>query len=109
MPVNVPNRYRNWCFTLNNPTEDEMKRMIPLPSQPEPEPFHRDVRYLKFQLEKGANGTPHFQGVLHMNGQKRLSSMKTLLPRAHLEPCRNLKASIAYCEKEDTRLEGPWD
>ncbi len=31
------------------------------------------------------------------------------MPRAHIEKVSNIDASLAYVQKEDTRLEGPWE
>lgn len=30
------------------------------------------------------------------------------MPGAHIEICRDVEASIKYCSKEDTRIDGPW-
>lgn len=91
---------RNWCFTLNNPTEEE--RSILLPNLPP------GAKFVKFQLEKGDSGTPHYQGLIIMKNACRLSSMKSLLTRAHWEPMKSLKGSLAYVEKMDSRIDGPW-
>lgn len=50
---------RRWTFTLNNPGAGE-----------EPEAVKakfgtgKGYRYLVFQLEQGASGTPHYQGLI---------------------------------------------
>lgn len=36
-----------------------------------------------------------------------MSALKKICPRAHFEKCRSDQASIDYCNKSDTRVEGP--
>lgn len=55
------------------------------------------------QLEKGENGTEHFQGMLRTQ-QVRFSAVKKVYPRAHIEAARNSKALEQYVNKEETRL-----
>lgn len=83
-------RVRNWCFTLNNYTPEEVKSLA------------QQESYL-FQEETGENGTPHLQGLLSFKNPMSLSSLKRINGRAHWEPCRNKIASIQYCCKESTR------
>lgn len=83
-------RVRNWTFTLNNYTPEEIKDLA------------QQECYL-FQEETGENGTPHLQGMLCFPNPMSLSSMKKVNGRAHWEPCRNKIASIQYCSKEKTR------
>lgn len=54
------------------------------------------------QLEKGENGTPHYQLIV-TTPQVRFSAVKKQFPRAHIELARNIKALKAYVHKEDTR------
>lgn len=97
----MPNGFRNFCFTLNNPTEEERS-------------FFNDFQlgdlfnYMIFQEEKGENGTVHFQGYIECREQHPLNWMKNNFnPRAHYERRRgSQEEAIAYCRKEDTRVEG---
>ncbi len=89
-------RYYKWTFTINNPN---------LQNYPNKLGFAKKYIY---QLEKGKEKTPHLQGCLELYHNKTLSSMKRYLPTAHLEPCRKWKESIKYCQKMDTRKDGPW-
>ncbi len=91
-------RSRNWVFTLNNPP------------QPYPDLIVAGSTYLKYQLEKGAAGTLHFQGFVLFSTLKSLASMRRLIPNAHLEVMRgSVKDSEKYCTKNDeTYVEGPW-
>lgn len=87
-----------WCFTLNNPETNE----IAWPAE--------KVRYAIWQREAGENGTPHLQGYMEFKRGQRMSALKKILPRAHLEPRRGTREQAkAYASKEDTRVEGPWE
>ena len=88
----------NWVFTLNNP-------------QPEENPAHwPSTKYLVWQLEKGEEGTPHFQGYVIFHSNKTLVGVKKINPRAHWELRRGThEEARAYCVKEETRLEGPFE
>ena len=88
---------RNWCFTLNNPTPEEDPRKWP------------QTKWVKWQLEEGEEGTKHWQGLVEMTCVKRMTGMKKINPRAHWEITRDVTASLAYCCKESTRLEGPFE
>lgn len=57
---------------------------------------------LQGQMEKGKEGTEHFQGML-TTPQVRWSAVKKVLPRAHIELARNKLALAQYVKKEDTR------
>lgn len=85
---------RAWIFTLNNPENNSIAEF---------------GDFAIWQLEKGANGTPHLQGYVYMSRVCRLSAMKKKLPTAHWEPRQGThEQAYAYCSKEDTRVEGPW-
>ena len=87
---------RAWFFTLNNPTEGEKKIIDTLP-----------CIYSIYQLERGENGTLHYQGVLYYKNP--VVWPVRFLKRAHFEPCISIKGAVAYCSKEDTRVDGPWE
>lgn len=82
---------RNYCFTLNNYTPEEVKTLC-----------EGDYKYV-FQEETGESGTPHLQGILMFKNAVSFKSIKKLIPRGHIEKCKNKNASIRYCSKEDTR------
>ncbi len=93
-PLTGMSRYRNVCFTWNNPEgliefdEDKMD-------------------YLVYQEEIGESGTYHFQGYCEFKNKISLNPAKALLGGAtvHLERRRGtaLQAS-AYAKKDDTRV-----
>lgn len=88
---------KHWTFTLNNYTLDEYNLIISSNSSIVP-------RYV-IQEEIGENGTPHLQGYIMFKKKTRPKSIFDN-NRIHWEKVRNIKACIAYCQKEDTRKEG---
>lgn len=54
------------------------------------------------QLEKGKEGTPHYQ-LLVRTPWSRFPALKKVFPRAHIEVCRNVAALEQYVHKEETR------
>jgi len=82
---------RNWCFTLNNYMEAEIKNIC-----------EGKYQYI-FQEETGEEGTPHLQGTIILPQPQALSYMKKINRRAHWEITRNKFASINYCQKGETR------
>jgi len=90
---------KNWCFTLNNPTPSEAQSLSTLHENPL-------VSYLIYQLEEGAESTPHFQGYVQLSSKKRFKGVKELLgPRVHLSKALgSATQNKEYCSKEP-RLE----
>lgn len=66
------NQARNWCFTINNYTDEDVDNLITL-----------DVDFLIFAFEEGKNGVPHIQGYLQINRIRR-TALSKLIPRACL-------------------------
>lgn len=80
-----------WSITINNPLITDYQ--IPLP-----------VGWtLEGQLEKGEQGTEHYQGMLR-TPQARFSAIKKVFPRAHIEVAKNPAALKKYVHKEETRV-----
>lgn len=72
--------------------------------------FHESsgARYTVGQLEKGEETQhPHIQFYINFKGKQRLSFIKKLDSKVHAEPCKSEQASIDYCKKQETRVEGP--
>lgn len=89
---------RNWCFTLNNPTDNINFTDVP------------NVRYAVYQRERGEQGTEHFQGYLELRKPARMSAMRKLIPGAHFEVRRGTRDQAReYCLKQDTRIDGPFE
>lgn len=88
----MPNGARNWFYTLNNYTNDELALFQALPL---------GAKFHFFGKEVGKSGTPHLQGVLGFEKRRSMVAVKKLLSsRLHLEPCRNVLQSIEYCSKD---------
>lgn len=88
-------RSRQFCWTLNNWTEEEVETIKGL----------HGLKYQVFGREIGANGTPHLQGTTCLINNKTFTAFKAFFgPRAHIEICKDLKASIEYCKKD-----GDWE
>lgn len=86
-------RSRGWVFTINNPNgwdDADLERL------------KDKAQYLVYGTERGENAeTLHYQGFVRFQHAKSFSRIKTLLPRAHIEPQKGptTKAS-AYCKKD---------
>ena len=97
---------RRFFFTYNNFLEEDKTRL----SSTLPEGF----TYLVFQVEKGENGTPHLQGYAETKSAMRYTTFQSRVSpsqpqHVHYESPRAPAACIAYCKKEDSRVEGPWE
>jgi len=82
-----------WSVTINNPTKSDEEN-ISLARQ-------RGWK-VEGQLERGENGTPHYQLAVR-TPQVRFSAVKKAFPRAHIEVARNSAALAQYVVKEETR------
>lgn len=89
-------KYKHWCFTWNNYTEDDVKFLST-------DPLPGNATYVTFGKEVGSkNGTPHLQGFISFKDRKRLTQVKKiLLPgNPNLSSSRDPVASVKYCWKE---------
>ena len=96
-------RYRNFVWTLNNPSAEEVATLLELSE------VYADhgIRSFGFQSEVGSSGTPHLQGYLCLAHPLKLSfklvGTRFGLDRAHLEVMKgSLEDSVAYCSKPDS-------
>lgn len=87
---------RAYCITINNFTDNDTEYIVD------------NVDKYIYQIEKGENGTIHLQGLLYYNNAISFNSLKKKLPTTHIEKCKDLKASVKYCSKSDTRISGPF-
>lgn len=79
-----------WCFTINNPKEDEVEALKQL-----------DYAYLVLGYEKGEQGTFHIQGYIHYKRNVVFSRVKQDLPRAHIEARKgSVLQAVNYCKKD---------
>jgi hypothetical protein len=88
-------RGKSWCFTLNNFSDAEYRRIVEWGSSPE-------CVYLVVGRERGASGTPHLQGYMVLDSRKRLPAIKAAIGgRAHIEAARGSPSqNREYCTKE---------
>lgn len=87
-------RRRDYCFTVNHPTELDRELIQELT-------HNSKVRYLIQAEEVGEQGTPHIQGYIYFHNAVTFSTLKKALPRAHIEACKgNSTQNIEYCKKD---------
>lgn len=86
-------RSRNWCFTLNNYTDDDASLFCTLPA---------GVKYCVVGKEVGQLGTMHLQGFLIFLNPQRLSGLTRswFAGRAHWEIARHPWNAAEYCKKD---------
>ncbi|AXH75409.1 MAG: putative viral replication protein [Cressdnaviricota sp.] len=89
------NKARNWCFTLNNYTQEDIDTLTQAFSQ-------KKCKYV-FQEEVGENKTEHLQGLVCFPNAVSFNTIKKIIPKGHIEQCKNKIASVQYCTKEETR------
>nr|WAE42972.1 MAG: replication associated protein [Cressdnaviricota sp.] len=91
MPPKHP-RHRNWCFTVNNPTDTDNLVLLSI-----------ECKYIIFGEETAPQtGTQHLQGYVVFESAVTFASAKSRLPQGcHLEAANgNSEQNIAYCSKE---------
>ncbi len=72
-----------------------------------------EVRQLRSPPQCGVAdaGTEHYQGCIKFRSGRKFEAVVqwcSFLDGAHWERCKNWKASVNYCSKEDSRIQGPW-
>lgn len=88
-----------WCFTLNNPTEEDDNHLNPYHPH-----WQEQLDLLLYSPETGKEGTFHLQGYLELRRHKPLQWLRKKLPRAHFERRKGSKnAAMRYCLKEFTK------
>lgn len=95
---NCISQHRNWFFTLNNPTG-------PISWEDRPAQVH----FLKYSLEKGDSGTPHFQGWFQTTRSSRHAYCLKWTKFSFLTECHNPEAADRYVQKPETHIDGPWE
>lgn len=84
------NQLRNFVFTINNYTEEDLQSLQKLP-----------YSYIIYGKELGENKTPHLQGYCELENRLSFTKVKKAIPRAHIEPRKGSQLSaIKYCKKE---------
>lgn len=92
---------KRWCFTINNPERDPLFSELP-----------DGCRFIIWQRECGAEGTPHYQGYVAFHKSWKAKRVETLLGGKAFITQANGKETkcIEYCSKKDgTYVAGPWE
>lgn len=93
LPEASPLRSRAYVVTLNNYTDDEISKISGSQG------FGAEKWIVG--KEVGEEGTPHLQCYFRFKNQKTFSSIKALLPRAHIEAAKgNDLQNWTYCAKQ---------
>lgn len=91
-------KFRWWFFTWNNPAHPVDKSRI----------LAAGYTYCNFQLERGEQGTPHYQGVFYIADKSAARPLLRKIPYSYLAPVRSVSGAINYTGKAETRIDGPW-
>lgn len=93
-------RQSNWCFTLNNYSDDEHSQLIGK--------LESECAYYIVGKEVGDSGTPHLQGFFQLRRRRDFKHVRDFIgARAHLEPARGTaKQNRSYCSKGGSFAEG---
>lgn len=92
-------RSRGFIFTMNNPTKTPFEMITHFKKQ--------HVKKAVFQLERGREGTPHYQGYIYY-GNARFERAVSKEFKFWCQPAVNDQAVRNYVTKDATKEEGPW-
>lgn len=95
-------QFRMWVCTLNNPDSTTVAAYL------ESWTTKAGACYATGQLEKGKEGTSHVQFFVQFKEQKRIGTLKKFCKKAHFTGVKWNNGADTYCNKEETRVEGPW-
>lgn len=87
-------RYRTWCGTGNNYTEESYQALLAL-----------DCKHLVVGKEVGASGTPHLQFCITFTSAISFATCKDRIPGCHLSRALMVPQAIEYCKKEGNFFE----
>ena len=98
-------QYRNWCWTLNNPTIPEREFWTDMRDN-----GHERIFYCVFQEEWPHGGQLHYQGYLELKKPMRRSTMKNVFGHAvHWERRKGTQVqAVIYCKKDEDRYIRSW-
>lgn len=95
LPLCPMSQSRCWMFTQNNYTRDDEDVLM-----------KAECKYMLYGYEVGEQGTPHLQGYVVFECNKRMSAVKQILPRAHWEIRRGTHEQASeYCKKDGHFIE----
>lgn len=67
------------------------------------ERLSHEAKFARAQLERGKEGTPHFQACVGYDKNIRHARMVKRFPKCHIEHAKNAMALWTYCGKEESR------
>lgn len=107
------NQLYRWSFTLKatiDEPDDPIGITYIIPARDIYDNLRDYCKEFYYQLEEGEDGYLHYQGCFSLINKHRLSECKNILGwnNVHLEPTRNWHALKNYCNKDESRVEGPW-
>lgn len=83
-------RLRNFCFTINNWTQDDIDRLALI-----------NCTYMVYGKEIGEQKTPHLQGYCELTSRIRFKKLKSSIPNAHIQKRKGTaKQASDYCKKD---------
>jgi len=84
--------HRNVCITINNYDDDTLTAIK----------AYEGIRYAIYGYEVGDSNTPHIQGYIEFTKSIRFSTLKKLIPTAHIENRKgSSKQASDYCKKDN--------
>lgn len=91
---------KNWCFTLNNYTAQDVEALAQKASE---SLESGSIFYLVYGREIGESGTPHLQGFIAFATRKTLAFVRNFtLCKAHCESSKGSpKQASDYCKKDN--------
>lgn len=88
-----------WSFTYNGYTMEKTELLVQI--------LKKECDWYVFQEEIAPlTGVEHLQGTLKFSKRKRHSECKKLNREIHWEITRSVSASVAYCQKKESKKEG---
>jgi len=101
-------KFKQWCFTLNNPRIDELYCIFDWLRDDQANPFSKLI--VGFECIDAAYGlseagTFHLQACFEMKNPVSFTQVKRMLYRAHIEVVNDWENAYDYCKKEGSYFE----
>lgn len=93
-------RIRNWFFTWNNYSEEDVNTIHSY--------LEKYAKKYMFQEETGEEGTPHLQGFFMLRSAAENVVLFKKFPGVFLRKLKSEEGSKIYCSKEETRTGRQW-
>lgn len=115
MPYKSKLKNRNYMFTLFDFEEGKEGEIVNLDAEIRvKDNIKKIIKYIIYQKEQcPETGRLHLQGYVELNAPLRYKKLKELAfnsEEVHFDERRGTREeAIAYCEKEETKIDGPWE